>query len=502
MAVARLSQPRSLVQSAVETRPRKHISDLPNQPSWSNKASNLVVDDDDAIGALSEKIAVSPDGTKLAKGFDLMIETDNYVRPRGYKAVTYKYMEDLLEWRPLAPRSPLEVHVDNKKFGQSGAAFFDMTMASKTVGIHYWAIIDDKPIDEDDDKIPDPVSFTGCLHLWKLKEDGFSPFVPYWEDIQPPIENNSTNKDQELFGKSLSLAEVDDTVLAAVGIPAADANDDDAPKRPGRVQVYKYATGSPRPFQDGQWEPLGSPILGENGLFGDDVALSRDGSILSVMSGFPNTDPSEGPPCSVRVYEYSEKDKDWKQLGGELKASSSEQDDDKLTCGSMELSADGMTVAVGDRVSDPGCPMVPKPVGHVRVWSYDPSSKSWSRKGQDLDTLIPLLRSEESYSIGWDLNLDHDGSKVTVSVTEGIPGSFLFSHSYIMTFGWDTKKEEWVQKGGPLSLTKEMSFSSSMSDDGKTLVATYQDSAIRQGIIESFRFWSQEEEEDEKVLVA
>jgi len=102
----------------------------------------------------------------------------------------------------------------------------------------------------------------------------------------------------------------------------------------------------------------------------------------------------------VRVYEFDQSSSDWVQMGGDIDGEA-KQDHFGLT---VSLSEDGLVLAAGSKDnSDNGTRS-----GHVRVFAFDTTSRTWAQRGQDIDG---KYAGEES---GFCVSLSSNGDTVAV----------------------------------------------------------------------------------------
>ena len=173
---------------------------------------------------------------------------------------------------------------------------------------------------------------------------------------------------QDYFGSSVSLS-ADGTILA-VGIPY---NDDAGSSNAGQVKTFLYDSGS------STWNLTGTitPNITASGSnkavseqFGNDVRLSSDGKTLAVSDiWFDRT----GGNNQGRVVVYRYDGTNWNSLGNEtaLYGSSS----DNFSWG-ISLSANGNIMAVGAHEND-----TPKNnSGEVKIYEYNSGTSSWDVK--------------------------------------------------------------------------------------------------------------------------
>ncbi|CAB9516349.1 expressed unknown protein [Seminavis robusta] len=134
---------------------------------------------------------------------------------------------------------------------------------------------------------------------------------------------------------------------------------------PGYAQVYG--------FNGTQWNQIGQDIVGETeqSVFGRDVAMNQDGSIVACGA---NLDQSNGLKGSglARMYRLDTSSEQWVQMGQTILGA---EEGDGLGV-TVDLSADGMRVAIGAQQKKTS-------VGYVRVLDYDEASDIWIDAGQN-----------------------------------------------------------------------------------------------------------------------
>jgi hypothetical protein len=219
----------------------------------------------------------------------------------------------------------------------------------------------------------------------------------------------------------------------------------------------------------GDWVQVGSDI----GNYPDadqslvsTVSLSSDG--LTVAIGY--RDPSD--PENVRIYSYDTDSSTWSQMGSDIDGESA---DDKSGW-SVSLSSDGLTVAIGAQGNDGNGTNS----GHVRIYSYDADSSTWSQMGSDIDG-----ESAEDES-GSSVSLSSDGLTVAIGA-QGNDGNGTNS-GHVRIYSYDSDSSTWTQVGSDIdgeSTDDESGYSVSLSSDGSTVAigAPYNDDN------ESLDFW-------------
>lgn len=160
-------------------------------------------------------------------------------------------------------------------------------------------------------------------------------------------------------GNSISLSA--DGLTVAIG----SSNSGEAGVNSGQVSVFKY---------NGLiWEQQGFNINGETpgDQFGFSVSLSGDGLIVAIGS-FKNSGSSY-EAGHVRVFQFN--GVNWVQMGIDIDGESS-QDNSGF---SVSLSSDGLILAIGAPGNDGGA----ADAGHVRIFQFD--GINWIQKGGDID---------------------------------------------------------------------------------------------------------------------
>jgi len=250
---------------------------------------------------------------------------------------------------------------------------------------------------------------------------------PNWSQRGSPIVGPTTGYH---FGKSISLSY--DGSLLAVGAPFGGGG------ARGRVKVYEWNTVS--------WIQKGGNIDGEgiNDNSGT-VSLSHDGSILAV--GAHNSAGGGTSRGRVKVYEWDTVS--WNQKGGNIDG---EADSD--SCGSVSLSWDGLTVAVGAGGNDGNG----SNSGHVRVYYWD--GGTWAQRGADID-------GEAAGDYSGTVSLSSDGLTVAVGAGGNDGGGSDAGHVRVYEY-----TASWNQKGGDIdgqSAGDNFGSSVSLSADGNKL---------------------------------
>ena len=194
------------------------------------------------------------------------------------------------------------------------------------------------------------------------------------------------------------------------------------------------------------WTQLGADIDGEDG--GDEsgwsVSLSADGSRVAI--GAYLNDGNGDDAGHVRVYSWD--GSAWTQLGVDIDGEAAGD-----SSGSVSLSADGSTLAIGAYLNDGNGDNA----GHVRVYSWDGSA--WTQLGADIDGDVAGDRSGQ-------VSLNTDGNTVAIGSIANNNGT-----GHVRVYERDSAGE-WVQVGMDIdgeATDDNSGFSISLSADGNTL---------------------------------
>ncbi len=148
---------------------------------------------------------------------------------------------------------------------------------------------------------------------------------------------------------------------------------------------------------------MGSDIDGESYYdeSGGSVSLSPDGSTVAIGAGY--NDGNGTNSGHVRIYSYDSGSSTWTQMGSDIDGESAGD----FSGDSVSLSSDGSTVAIGAYSNDGNG----SSSGHVRIYSYDSGSSTWTQMGSDIDG-----ESSNDFS-GWSVSLSPDGSTVAIGAS-------------------------------------------------------------------------------------
>jgi hypothetical protein len=250
-----------------------------------------------------------------------------------------------------------------------------------------------------------------------------------WTQQGADIDGESNS---DIFGECVSLSA--DGLTVGIGAPW----NDNAGAQAGYVQVYKLISEN--------WVQQGFDIEGEAA---DDLSgmvdLSADG--LSVAIGAVGYDGNGNDAGRVQVYHLDSGN--WVQQGSDIDGESAGDQ----SGGSVSLSADGQTVAIGAKWNNG----TGQSAGHVRV--YKLISGNWVQQGVDIDGEAALDNSGSSVSIS------ADGLRVAIGATQNDGTADFAGHVRVYEFISGT----WVQQGEDIDGENEDDLSgrsTSLSADG------------------------------------
>lgn len=259
----------------------------------------------------------------------------------------------------------------------------------------------------------------------------------------------------EAFGFAVALS-ADGTVLAASAPGNAGGGSPTSIR--GQVRVFQW-TGT-------AWMPRGAAMSGatDGAVFGLSISLSADGNV--VAGGAPGLDAPSGPGAargSTQVYEWA--GAGWIPRGAPVAGPSF----DNLSGWSVDLSADGSTLAVGE----PGLE------SQVRV--FDLSTTDWTQRGDAIPVQI-------SGFIGTTVSMNADGTVVAVGGASD--DDSCQSSGSVVVHEW--QNSSWTSRGGTITTPSgSYGFGASLSLDasGDTIaVAAAFNDAWSGGAVAVFRY--------------
>ena len=218
---------------------------------------------------------------------------------------------------------------------------------------------------------PNNSSFKGITRIHK-----YNATTETWPLFGPTIPGVDAS---ESSGGSVSLSA--DGTTVAVGAPNNSSTK-------GITRVYKYNATTDK------WPLLGPMIPGVDAgeQSGISVSLSADG--MTVAIGANTNSSSKG---ITRIYKYNATTDTWPLLGPTIPG----VDASESSGGSVSLSADGTTVAIGARLNSSN-------KGITRIYKYNATTDTWPLFGPT----IPGVDADE-YS-GISVSLSADGTTVAI----------------------------------------------------------------------------------------
>lgn len=252
--------------------------------------------------------------------------------------------------------------------------------------------------------------------------DNYDPrpdLVQGYVEVYDLVGNNWVQRGQTLKGDSNIMRFADflamssDGEILAVGAYLSALNG----KNAGSVYVYRW-NGS-------IWEQMGPRFDGseENNELGTCISLSDDGMTLAI--GEPGFNRVHEDAGQVRVYDWI--DDQWVQRGDGIDGESAFD----RSGGSIELSADGNTVAIGASRNDGYA----KDAGHARIFDWD--GMAWVQRGDDLDGQM----EEELFG---EVKISGDGQTVAIFAIGSRQNGGRFTGA-LRAYRW--LDSTWVQLG-------------------------------------------------------
>ncbi|WP_456441411.1 T9SS type A sorting domain-containing protein [Psychroserpens sp.] len=257
-----------------------------------------------------------------------------------------------------------------------------------------------------------------------------------WIQLGGTITGNSS--DDQMANRSIGMSTDGLTIAVGSGHAFGDAT------RSGHVRVFNWNTSN------NDWEQKGDTLNGQfnNGLAGEFVSLSADGNTM-VYSDLTN----EGG--FVFVHYWDSTTNTWIQKGSTILG----ETDEGWTGASVELSADGNTVAYG-------APLTNNETGLAKI--YDFNGTDWIQRG------VAILGEQEESRFGREVDLSGDGNLIFIS---GYAYDLIENNETLLDIGaasvyeWDGS--EWVQKGntfyGIEAYSRLGQLGTVISSDGSTI---------------------------------
>ncbi len=271
--------------------------------SWIQLGNDIDVEMPDDYDGPGCTVSISADGRRIAVG--AYMTYGSYARSGDVRIYEY----DGSSW----------IQLGGKIYGE---AAYDASGTSVSLSADGNRVAIGAPYNNNEDGI----SSTGHV---RIHEYNGSDWIQLGNDI-----DGDAHKDQS--GASVSISA--DGSRVAIGAPYNDGNGTDS----GHVRIYEY--------NGIDWIQLGLDIDGEGSddRSGASVSISADGSRVAV--GAPYNYSTGYGSDHVRIYEYVESAESWIKLGSDINA---EVDKEGLGT-SVSLSTDGSRIAVGAPGNDGG----------------------------------------------------------------------------------------------------------------------------------------------------
>jgi DNA-binding transcriptional regulator of glucitol operon len=260
-------------------------------------------------------------------------------------------------------------------------------------------------------------------------------------------QDGAINGDAAANQAGASVALSSDGLTVAVGAPGTTA------LAPGQVKIYKLTSGA--------WTQQGNALNGDAGnRVGTSVDLSSDG--LTVAVGAPGVNFARG---QVRVYKLISGT--WTQQDGAINGDAAANQ----AGASVALSSDGLTVAVGA----PGTTALAP--GQVKI--YKLTSGAWTQQGN-------ALNGDAGNRVGTSVDLSSDGLTVAV----GAPGVNTLRGQVKV---YKLASGAWTQQGNALSGDADGDLAGSsvaLSANGKivALGSTQLNLNFLTGLVKAYQF--------------
>lgn len=153
--------------------------------------------------------------------------------------------------------------------------------------------------------------------------------------------------------------------------------------------------------------------------------ISLDGNRIAVVGVAAPT--SVGVPTTylsghAQVFELSD-DQEWVEMGsyvdGDYDVGSSDGEDHMYFGGSMAMTEDGGRIVIGALSRD----LRDVPLGHVRVFDWNPETLHWDQVAPDIDSEVP----QELY-FGANVAISSDGNRIAASFSRASEMGHVTNH--------------------------------------------------------------------------
>lgn len=185
------------------------------------------------------------------------------------------------------------------------------------------------------------------------------------------------------------------------------------------------------------WYLLGEPIPGmsESDGSGSSTSISSDGSIVAIGAVIKSiTRVYILTPDTPDSYSNSSGSGTWIQMGMDI---AGERSDDRSGT-SVSLTPDGMALAIGAKGNDGNGFNNPN-AGHVRIHTFNNSTKDWDQLGQDIDG-----EAHSDNSGAW-VSLSEDARTVAIGAWANDGNGRTAGHARV--FRYDEATNGWMQYG-------------------------------------------------------
>jgi len=270
------------------------------------------------------------------------------------------------------------------------------------------------------------------LGLVQVFEEQDGDWVPQEPDIFGELPGDAAGSAVSLSGDGTTLAVGSPEHLdAVIG---------------GQVILYE--------FNDGFWQQVGSPIIGDDAYdrLGSSVSLSGDGKRVAISK------PTNKGPGRKKAMVYERRGDDWEQLGGDLIG--------RYEADPVAISANGDSVALGSLSSPEN-----SYVATVGVYRYSEETEGWELQGQEIE----LTGAAGRYDTRWAPSLSANGTVCAIGSAVENPDNTTSSQEYdlkVVVYRYNEENGSWTQLGETLQGIEgpnAVKYSVSLSADGQAL---------------------------------
>ena len=246
-------------------------------------------------------------------------------------------------------------------------------------------------------------------------------------------------------GGSVSLSANGETV--AIGATFNDGNGYDS----GHTRVFKWNQST------NTWEQMGNDMDGEasGDYSGGSVSLSGNGETVAI--GARRNDGNGSFSGHTRAFKWNQSTNTWEQMGNDMDGEESGDE----SGGSVSLSANGETVAIGATFNDGNGNIS----GHTRVFKWNQSTNTWQQMGNDMDG------EASGHGSGQSVSLSGNGETVAIKADWYDDGAYS-GHIRTRVFKWNQSTNTWQQMGNDMDGEASGDYSGqsvSLSANGETV---------------------------------